>query len=398
MNKSLSRDPTKLSSNKENRAITPKETPQKSSHRLDSSSKDKSRVSREVFKEQDSNIKIFSVKSTPSRPKTDGSTSTQLTSRLNEEIMKNERLESHIEQLQHEIRTLREALEMLNTKRESENTDRSSPEEFVALETKARRLEFELNKNMGRILNYDKVTIEIEELRLEKDRQAILFEKEKASLESRIHELKEQLELRDQKLEQRITNEHNNRHMLNANLNKALDQNDKWKKLYMMEAKNLIAVQNQYKSLIEDNKCHLEYITQLESKIQQSETKYYDLYTDYNQRLTEYRIENLKNTQAELERIRNDYKDEEFKHIEDQMMIFALQNELNKEKEVSASFKGQLDSLLDLKQELERNLAMSRHNVLDVTGKLEEECAKVAALEDMRISDLQYISNLEEGY
>jgi len=76
-------------------------------------------------------------------------------------------------------------------------------------------------------------------------------------------------------------------------------------------------------------------------------------------------------------------------------MINALQNELNKEKEVSADFKAQVARLLDVKQELERNLALSRHNLLEATGRLEEESAKVSALEDMRINDLQYISTLE---
>jgi len=243
--------------------------------------------------------------------------------------------------------------------------------------------------------NLENLEGQVEILRSENRRFQIEFDRERAVYESKISDLKEQLETKDKRLEQRIVNEHSNRQALNANMNRMLDQNDKWKKLYMMEAKNIIALQQQYKSLIEDNKCHIEYITQLEDKIQQLEAKYYELYTDYHQKLTEYRIENLKNTQQELERIRGDFSEEEFEKVEEKFMINALQNELNKEKEVSADFKAQVSRLLDVRQELERNLALSRHNLLEATGRLEEESAKVSALEDMRINDLQYISTLE---
>lgn len=38
---------------------------------------------------------------------------------------------------------------------------------------------------------------------------------------------------------------------------------------------------------------------------------------------------------------------------------------------------------------------MSRHNNIELTEKLEDEIAKVTALEDMRINDLKYIVTLE---
>jgi len=288
--------------------------------------------------------------------------------------------------------------ELLNEKKELEETVRelsNKAEDYNIMEEKATKLQMEVNKNAQKMANLENLEGQMEILRSENRRFQIEFDRERAVYESKIADLKEQLETKDKRLEQRIVNEHSNRQALNANMNRMLDQNDKWKKLYMMEAKNIIALQQQYKSLIEDNKCHIEYITQLEDKIQQLEAKYYELYTDYHQKLTEYRIENLKNTQQELERIRGDFSEEEFEKVEEKFMINALQNELNKEKEVSADFKAQVSRLLDVRQELERNLALSRHNLLEATGRLEEESAKVSALEDMRINDLQYISTLE---
>ena len=384
MMKQFSKDFSKLS-NKENKFQTPSETPQSSFRNTAYDFKDQPRSSsRAALGEHDSNVKS-------SLPRTDRDykikMSTTFGNKVEDSATKNGELELEITQLQRENKSLEETVEDL----------RNQVENYKIFEDKAEELQRELDRNMIKILNYDKLQRELEELKKEKERLIINFDKEKTSLESRNMELKEQLQLKDQKIEQRITSEHNNRFMLNANLNRMLDQNDKWKKLFMLEAKNVISLQQQYKSLVEDNKCHLEYIGQLENKIQQLETKYYDLYTDYHQRLTEYRIENLKNTQAELERIRSDFTEEEFEKVEERMMINALQNELNKEKEVSLEYKNQMERLVEVRQELERNLAMSRHNALDLSGKLEEESAKVAALEDMRINDLQYISNLESG-
>jgi len=384
MNRNFSKDFSKIS-NKENKFQTPSETPQSSSRNTVYDNKEQPKSSRVALGEHDSNVKS-------SLPKTDRDYKIKNLnfSSLKKEgnIVKNGTSELEISQLQKENKDLVDTVEDL----------RYQIENYKMFKEKAEDLQQELDRNMEKVLNYDKVQRELEELKKEKERLIINFDKEKTSLESRNMELKEQLQLKDQKIEQRITNEHNNRFVLNANLNRMLDQNDKWKKLYMLEAKNVIGLQQQYKSLVEDNKCHLEYITQLENKIQQLEGKYYDLYTDYHQRLTEYRIENLKNTQAELERIRTDFTEEEFEKVEERMMINALQNELNKEKEVSLEYKNQVERLLDVKQELERNLAMARHNTLELSGKLEEESAKVAALEDMRINDLQYISTLENGY
>lgn len=394
MNKSVPKSLPRFS-NKENRSITPIDTPQKSTRTLGASSRDRPISNRGTLKEHNSNS---IVKSTSKGTNWDGKTENVQLDNFEDDFAKSERLETQMSQLYLENQRLKETVNQLRSKTEPNEGAEDYQKKYQDLEQTMERLQEQLNKNMHRILNYDSTVAQVAELKREKEHLIIQFDKEKASLESRIMELKEQIEIKDKKLEQRITNEHNNRQAINTNLNKALDQNEKWRKLYLMEAKSVINLQHQYKALIEDNKCHMEYMSQLENKIQQLEAKYYDLYTDYHQRLTEYRIENLKSAQAELDRIRSDHSEEEFSKMEEKMMIFALQNELNKEKEISADFKAQVDRLVDVKQELERNLALSRHNILDMTGKLEEECAKVAALEDMRINDLQLIASLESEY
>jgi len=386
MHKSLSKDFSKLSNNKENKFQTPsRENTISTSRTVGYEAKEKSRPLRSTLQEQDSNVKPSIMNN---KAEWNIKTDTTLPISSNRE----DPSKSQIASLEARIE------ELLNDKKELEETVRelsNKAEDYHIMEEKATKLQMEVNKNAQKVSNSDNLEAQVELLKSENRRLQIEFDRERAVYESKISDLKEQLEVKEKRLEQRIVNEHSNRQALNANMNKMLDQNDKWKKLYMMEAKNIIALQQQYKSLIEDNKCHIEYITQLEDKIQQLEVKYYELYTDYHQKLTEYRIENLKNTQQELERIRGDFSEEEFDKVEEKFMINALQNELNKEKEVSADFKAQVARLLDVRQELERNLALSRHNLLEATGRLEEESAKVSALEDMRINDLQYISTLE---
>jgi len=386
MHKSLSKDFSKLS-NKENKFQTPsRENTMSTSRTVGFEAKEKSRPIRSTLQEQDSNVKPSVLNNNKSE--WNGKTETTLPISSNrDDLVKNQvaSLEARIQELLNEKKELEETVRELSNK----------AEDYNIMEEKATKLQMEVNKNAQKMANLENLEGQMEILRSENRRFQIEFDRERAVYESKIADLKEQLETKDKRLEQRIVNEHSNRQALNANMNRMLDQNDKWKKLYMMEAKNIIALQQQYKSLIEDNKCHIEYITQLEDKIQQLEAKYYELYTDYHQKLTEYRIENLKNTQQELERIRGDFSEEEFEKVEEKFMINALQNELNKEKEVSADFKAQVSRLLDVRQELERNLALSRHNLLEATGRLEEESAKVSALEDMRINDLQYISTLE---
>jgi len=386
MHKSLSKDFSKLS-NKENKFQTPsRENTMSTSRTVGFEAKEKSRPIRSTLQEQDSNVKPSVLNNNKSE--WNGKTETTLPISSNrDDLAKNQvaSLEARIQELLNEKKELEETVREMSNK----------AEDYNIMEEKATKLQMEVNKNAQKMANLENLEGQVEILRSENRRFQIEFDRERAVYESKIADLKEQLETKDKRLEQRIVNEHSNRQALNANMNRMLDQNDKWKKLYMMEAKNIIALQQQYKSLIEDNKCHIEYITQLEDKIQQLEAKYYELYTDYHQKLTEYRIENLKNTQQELERIRGDFSEEEFEKVEEKFMINALQNELNKEKEVSADFKAQVSRLLDVRQELERNLALSRHNLLEATGRLEEESAKVSALEDMRINDLQYISTLE---
>jgi len=385
MSKSFStKDISKLSNNKENKFSTPhRENTISTSRTVGYEAKENSKPLRTTLQEQNSNVKPSALANKDKAEwniKTD--TTLPISSNRDDKIAN---LEARIEELLNEKKELEETVKELSNK----------AEDYDIMEEKATKLQIELNKNAQKMANYDHLEGQMEILKSENRRLQIEFDRERAVYESKIADLKEQLEVKDKRLEQRIANEHNHRQAINANMNRMLDQNDKWKKLYMMEAKNIIALQQQYKSLIEDNKCHIEYIAQLEDKIQQLEAKYYELYTDYHQKLTEYRIENLKNTQQELERIRGDFNEEEFEKVEEKFMINALQNELNKEKEVSADFKAQLTRLLDVRQELERNLALSRHNLLEATGRLEEESAKVSALEDMRINDLQYISTLE---
>ena len=322
-----------------------------------------------------------------------------LSDKLEEETIKNERLTIDISTLKNENKLLGDIIDKLKMKADSVAENLKLNEDIYQSLGDYKQQNDELNKELEKykrdhfdIENYKR---QIEELKKEKDKIYIELEKERSSFENRLNDYKEQLQLRDHKMEERITGEVSNKHIINQNIEKLLQNVEKWKKLYMIEAKILINLQNQYKSIIEDSKCHMEYIKQLENQLQKQEASYFDLYSDYHQKLTDYRIESLKNIQNQLDLVKIRIKQDDYEKIEDGMMVYALEQELNKEKEKNNDYKSQINVLINSKEDLQRNLAIARTNLIELTEKLEEECGKVAALEDMRIGDMQYISSLE---
>jgi len=357
--------------------------------------KEKLKVRTKILQDLENKMKTFFKANNITDPKVKSEIS-HLSDRLEEEILKNQRLEFEVAELKNENKTLGDIIDKLKEQIDQQTTAHQSFEKQEDLHEKIEKLQNELDMSRHKAMSYENLKHQIEELKKEKDKMAIEIDKERVSYETRILELREQLREKEKRLEERITDEHHNKYLYKDNINKVMEQGEKWKKLYMIEAKNVITLQNQYKSVVEDNKCHMQYLAQLESKIQQLEAKYYDLYSDYHERLTEYRIENLRNIQIELEKCKKQLKPDHYQQVEDGMMIYALQSELNKEKEKAQDLKSHLDVLLQTKEELQASLAMARANAIELTEKLEEEISKVAALEDMRITDLQYIASLEQ--
>lgn len=318
-----------------------------------------------------------------------------LSDKYEEEILRNQHLSQEKEALKKENATLGEIIDHLRKQVPeigAENPELSNVQE---LQAQIDELTQELSQYKRTHIEKENLSRELEEIKKERDFLYINIERDKASYEARIRELKESYAQNNFRIEERILEEARSKHILSNDLNKCLEQAEKWKRLYLAEAKNVLSLQKQYKSLIEDNKCHTEYILDLENRFEKLNQNYYELYNDYHKKLTEFRIENLKNVQNEIEKHKSSLSTPEYSKFENAVLVETLQEELTKEKERGNDLRIQINLLVTTKEELQRNLSMSRHHALELVSKLEDEAGKVAALEDLRIGDLQYIAQLE---
>mgnify|MGYP000911866139 CR=1 FL=1 len=317
-----------------------------------------------------------------------------LADKYEEEILRNQQLSQEKEALQKENSMLGEIIDKLRAQIPV-GSDRINFEMTKELTQKVATLTQEVAKYKRMETENENLLKEFDELKKERDFLYLNMERDRAAYEARIFELRESLAHANARIEERIIDDARSKHMFNSDVSKYNDQTDKWKKLYMAEAKNLLALQVQYKSLIEDNKCQTECILDLEAKLQKLDESYYALYNDYHKKLTEFRIEYLKEVQSEVERHKNSLNRSEYAKFENAVIVEAVQKELAREKERSQDLKTQISLLVSTKEELQRSLTVARHQAYELTLKLEEECKKLAALKDVKIRDLQLSSRID---
>lgn len=163
-----------------------------------------------------------------------------------------------------------------------------------------------------------------------------------------------------------------------------VDQID-WKGLYLKEATNFLALQQKYRSLNQDIKYHIEYNQLLENKIATLENEYFNLAENHHKKLIENRFENLKSALNYVDVLKKTMPDINIDNMRDKIMINGLNNEVICEQKINAELRDQVNFLRTEKEDLQRELLLSKSQLLEFSEKLEEEIEKNTLLKKEKI-------------
>lgn len=161
-----------------------------------------------------------------------------------------------------------------------------------------------------------------------------------------------------------------------------------WKKRYFKEAQTSLQLQQSMNALAEENSCHVECIVLLEKRISNLEDQIFDLNNQQHKQIHEQRLANAKLALSQAKRN---------PALKDKFDLQVLKTELDCERAVSKDLREQLLACVDSKDQLQQSLSISRHHLLQATMRYEDAVDRVKVLEDMRLSDIQYINRLENG-
>jgi hypothetical protein len=159
-----------------------------------------------------------------------------------------------------------------------------------------------------------------------------------------------------------------------------------WKKRYLKEVQTTFNLQAAQAALAEENRCHVEFISVLEGKLEAMET---NRARGFNQSLSSLHQLRFKTAQEALDRCRNSPL------LQEQTAAAVLRTELICERDVNEELRLELQRTASQSEELRSALAVSRSNLLQSTLRLEAEASRVKALEDMRLADLRTLVRLE---
>ena len=160
---------------------------------------------------------------------------------------------------------------------------------------------------------------------------------------------------------------------------------ERWKKLYLEEAKNVLSLQKSLKTYTENISIHLEYISQLETNITTLREENEQLFEDYHSRLTEIRIEGIKNYVDEIDRIRGS-KDFDSKQMA--ITLKSLEKELSMEKKKSEDTMKKLKALLKDNSDLQGNLTNQKASFNEIIHKLKDQQEEINSLHQKRVDKL----------
>ena len=146
-----------------------------------------------------------------------------------------------------------------------------------------------------------------------------------------------------------------------------------WKGIYLKEASGFIDLQQKYRSLNQDIKYHIEYNQLLESKISTLENEYFNILEFTHKKLLENRFENLKASLTYVDFLKNTMPDINIDSIKDKITINSLNNELVCEQKISQDLRSQMGILRKEKEDLQRELMLSKSQIMEFSEKLEEE-------------------------
>lgn len=147
----------------------------------------------------------------------------------------------------------------------------------------------------------------------------------------------------------------------------------------MEEAKEGLRIKESFKQVVEDNKTHVQYIQVMERRTRELETQAKSDIDRMHKRINELRLRTIQETAFTMSSSGYDSQT---------MNLAVIRTELKEEQSTNADLKKQLQLLAEGKDSTQASLAMCRHNLLQVTMKLEEEARRVCTVERMRLNDL----------
>jgi len=196
------------------------------------------------------------------------------------------------------------------------------------------------------------------------------------------------LERKLQDYETRLETIHKENLASKGNQSSAHEECQMWKKRYFKEAQASLSLQQSMNSLADENSCHVECIALLEKRIAKLEDEIFELNNQQFKAIHEQRLANAKIALSQAKRNAA---------LKEKLDLQVLKTELDCERAVSKDLRQQLHACIDSKEELQHSLSISRHHLLQATMRFEEAGNRVKVLEDMRLSDIQYINRLENG-
>lgn len=201
-----------------------------------------------------------------------------------------------------------------------------------------------------------------------------------------IEELKAALETKDNRIKdlERLLQTAETKKETHSSREKPEEQT--WKKRYLKEVQTTFSLQAAQAAFAEENRCHVEFISVLEGKLEAMET---NRAHGFNQSVSSLHQLRFKTAQEALERCRNSPL------LQEQTAAAVLRTELICERDVNEELRLELQRASSQAEELRSALAVSRSNLLQSTLRLEAEASRVKALEDMRLADLRTLVRLE---
>ena len=147
----------------------------------------------------------------------------------------------------------------------------------------------------------------------------------------------------------------------------------------MDEAKEGLKIRESFKQIIEDNKTHVQFIQVLEKRIRELETSAKSDIDRLHKRITELRLRTIQETSLLFSHDNGQHE---------RLNLSLIKQELSEEQNTNADLRKQLQTIAESKDNVQASLAMCRHNLLQITMKLEEESRRVFILEKMRLEDM----------
>lgn len=157
-----------------------------------------------------------------------------------------------------------------------------------------------------------------------------------------------------------------------------------WKQLYLQEVQNYLELKQKYCSLYQDIKYHIEYNQLIENKLVTLENEYFHLLEDHHKKLVENRMENLKASLNYVDSLKEILPEINIDNFKDKIILNSLNHQILCEQNINDDLRNQINTLIKDKEDLQRELLLTKSQLLEFSEKLEEETEKNISLSNMK--------------